>query len=88
MLKLFILVFSVLFCTVVHANPDWSFTRGDLPKIEPELSDWKSSIARIEIVSDSTRGTNGALPTVTFRVLELLRDGNAPASDTCSEYQL
>jgi hypothetical protein len=82
MVKLFILGFSVLFCTVVHANPDWRFTRGNLPKNELELSDWKSSIARIEIVSDSTRGTNGALPTVTLRVLEILRDGNAPASDT------
>lgn len=81
MLKLVSLVFSALLGTVVHANPDWNFARDELPINEPELMDWKSSMARIEIVSDSTRGTNGALPTVTFRVLELLRDGNTAPSD-------
>jgi len=82
MLKLVGLIFSVLLSTAVHANPDWLFTRDKLPENEPELTNWQSSMARIEIVSDSTRGTNGALPTVTFRVLELLRSGNTAPSDT------
>ncbi|XVJ71189.1 MAG: hypothetical protein HEQ39_17455 [Rhizobacter sp.] len=76
MLKLAGWIFSALLSTVVHANPNWEFTRDKLSKNEPELMNWKVSIARIEVVSDSTQGTNGALPAVTFRVTEILREGH------------
>jgi hypothetical protein len=81
LLNLVSLVLSMLLSVGAHANPNWEFSRDKLSKSEPELMSWKVSIARIEVVSDSTQGTNGALPAVTFRVIEILRDGYPAPSD-------
>lgn len=87
LLNLVSLLFSMMLTMGVHANPNWEFTRDKLPKNEPELMRWKSSVARIEVVSDSTQGTNGALPTVTFRVIEILREGHPAPSDVSGPFK-
>ena len=87
MLKIACVVFALLFSAAVGAHPNWQFMRAELPNNEPALLDWRESIARIEVLSGPTTGTNGVRPTVTFRILELLRGGNTAPSNTSAIFK-
>lgn len=76
MLRLTCLVFSILFSVALHASPNWQFERQDLPANEPKLLRWQTTILRVEFVNGPLVGTNGEPPTVTLRVLEVLRRGD------------
>lgn len=82
MLRLTCLVFSILVSVALHASPNWQFERQDLPASEPELLRWDTTILRIEFINGPVVGTNGEPPTVTFRVLEVLRRGDDLLAET------
>lgn len=82
MLRLTCIAFSILFSVALHANPNWQFERQDVSAREPDLLDWSRTILRVEFVNGPVVGTNGEPPTVTFRVLEVLRRGDDLLAET------
>ncbi|MDP2367675.1 hypothetical protein [Rhodoferax sp.] len=82
MLRLTCLVFSLLFGVALHASPTWQFERPDLPANKPQLLRWQTTILRIELTNGPVAGTNGEPPTVTLRVLEVLRRGGDLLAET------
>ncbi len=75
-LNIVIVVVNILAANAAIAN---GFTaQQTLPESFPDLRDWSETIVRIEVTRGSVVGTNGAPPSVEFKIIEVLRPGRFP----------
>lgn len=75
-----IVVLNILAANIAMA--DVFATQQTLSERFPDLRYWNETVVRIEVTKGSVVGTNGAPPTVDFKIIEVLRPGRFPPRES------